>query len=202
MHTLNWKGEFNQRQPTTTPTPTTTTKHNQRQPTTTTTNGQQRTTTKHNQRQPTTTTTNGQQLTTANRCKTNKTQERPNKYQAARPPPKLSTATIGNLSEIYRTLFGNLSNTIRPTPEIWILSPIGVVSVFVHICAMAMSCAHVFNALPNALACLNQPGVPLERPGSTGADGLTPQLARNSCVWCQNFMRDAEQQLAAIACNT
>ena len=39
-----------------------------------------------------------------------------------------------------------------------------------HFCAVAMSCAHVFYAIPNALAGMpDQPGVPLERPGSTGA---------------------------------
>ena len=34
-----------------------------------------------------------------------------------------------------------------------VIAIIGVVSVFVYFCAVAMSCAHVFNTLPNALAC-------------------------------------------------
>ena len=49
-----------------------------------------------------------------------------------------------------------------------VIAIIGVVSVFVYFCAVAMSCSHVFNALPNALACRINRVCPWNGPGQPG----------------------------------
>ena len=49
-----------------------------------------------------------------------------------------------------------------------VIAIIGVVSVFVYFCAVAISCSHVFNALPNALACRINRVCPWNGPGQPG----------------------------------
>ena len=49
-----------------------------------------------------------------------------------------------------------------------VIAIIGVVSVFVYFCAVAISCPHVFNALPNVLACRINRVCPWNGPGQPG----------------------------------
>ena len=49
-----------------------------------------------------------------------------------------------------------------------VIAIIGVVSVFVYFCAVVISCSHVFNALPNVLACRINRVCPWNGPGQPG----------------------------------